>query len=152
MLRRMIVIVTCLGLCAVLAVPVSADSAGNRDIFDDTADGANDMAGPRVGYLYYKQRANGSIQMSIMLKHADANTTYQLFASCTPTHFGPRIILADTVSTDAEGRGKNTSIVISAAELSVCGSGAIEGHFDLSPASDWNDLLTAADFDFEGTA
>jgi hypothetical protein len=152
MLRRVIVSVLCLCFCAVVAVPVSADTAGNRDLFDDTADGANDMSGPRVGYLYYKQRANGSIQMSIILKNADANTTYQVFASCTPAHFGPRIFLPDTVSTDAEGRGKNTSIVISAADLAACGSGDIQGHVDLSPASNPNDLITAADFDYTGTA
>ena len=132
MRRRLVFGVLCLCLFGVIAAPAGAVGGGTREI---VLDETGDFGGPRAGYLYYNQRANGSIQMSVVLKNAPPNDTYSLHVSCFPFHLDPRIDLPDIVTTDAAGRGKNTSIVIGAATLAFCGSGDIQGHFDLHAGS-----------------
>ena len=106
-----------------------------------------DMAGPTVGYVTYRQRQNGDLQINVAVRSGDPNTTYFVSVYCGPSHDNAIALIDfnDTVSTNASGRGSNTNIVVTAADIAFwCGAGSHTGHIDLDSGS----TLAAAPLNF----
>lgn len=123
MLRRLMVVATL--VFAVAAIAVSTASATSIRFISD-------VTGQNTGWVVVNQKRDGSLELNVQVRRADANTNYSFELWCGPTHAtaGNLVTSGQTVTTNASGAG-SALIIVSAAELAVCGPGDQTGHIDL---------------------
>ena len=134
-LRRLTVVLTMLvlavgalssGSAAVVAVDLAYDSGPKFP-------GARDMIGPRVGWVISKQLNDGSLEVNVEVRRADANATYSVTIYCGPTHANALAVIASgaTVTTNATGAASYSTTIPLATLTAACGAGSHTGHIDL---------------------
>jgi hypothetical protein len=114
------------GSAAVVAVDLAYD---NHPKFP----GARDMAGPRIGWVISKQLNNGSLEVNVEVRRADASTTYFVTIYCGPTHDNAQAVIASgaAVMTNASGAASYSTTIPLATLTAACGAGSHTGHIDL---------------------
>lgn len=135
MLRRLTVVVAVLA-CAVGAFSGSSAATTSVDLVYDSGPkfpSARDMVGPRIGWVISKQLFNGSLEVNVEVRRADANATYFVTIYCGPTHAtaGNVIDSGDTVTTNASGAASYSTTIPLAQLTAACGPGSHTGHIDL---------------------
>ena len=127
-----------LAIAVVLPQRVLASAATKVDLVQDVASGGVgtlDMLGPTgYGFVNFNQDASGDLRITVSLKNAEPNTTYQgVFLVCGPTHASAcGYVDAGDLTTNGQGNG-NAILKLSVAVLqaSPFGPGYRTDHFDL---------------------
>jgi hypothetical protein len=137
-LRRLTVVLAMLVLAVGALSGSSAAVVANDLVYDNGPKfpGARDMVGPRIGWVISKQLNNGSLEVNVEVRRADASTTYFVTIYCGPTHdlAGNVIASGASVMTNASGAASYSTTIPLMTLTAACGPGSHTGHIDLDSA------------------